>query len=248
MSDILDQYRERLQVNGESRREIALHHAQDYTQRKITSSLSFHTVKIDCVEQKVSIIDTEEFNEKKIVALPGEKLKHGGIVQWHNNHWLITEVDAENEVNERGLIKQCNHILRWRDESGEIIEKWVVVEDGTKYLIGEKSEEKMATGDARIAVTMPKDSDTIKLGRGRRFLIADDDAESVLAYAITKPNTLYNVYNGSGVFRHILTEVNLTEYDDIPLRVADYYQPAMNTKADSFQEVVDNDDNKKGWL
>ena len=42
------------------------------------------------------------------------------------------------------------------------------------------------------------------------------------AYQITKSNKLFNVYNGEGVFRFILNEVQLTKDDDVVKRIADY--------------------------
>lgn len=190
--------------------------------RKIRNSPSCREVLINGQKQVVSITHRQNMSEKYICAMPGERLKHGGIVEFANNRWLITEVDADNEVYERGLMLQCNHKLRWIGKDGKLKEKWCVVEDGTKYLIGEYTENIMAIGDARIALTVGKDEDTLELSRGMRFLIDDPDSESVIAYQITKPNKLFNVYNGEGVFKFILTEVNLTDADNITLRIADY--------------------------
>lgn len=120
-------------------------------------------------------------------------------------------------------------------------------------------------GDARIAVTIGKDSDTIELARGLRFLIDDTDSEAVLAYQITKPNKLFNVFNGKGVFRFILNEVQLTDNDNKELRIADYYNwhPEMATDSDhvdsdytvaqivsAAQEAAAEtpDDDKEVWL
>lgn len=245
---VWDTYNARLVVNGNTRRENALVRTQGYINRKLSSSLSYQPITINNVSQKVSIVDTEELNIKTICALPGESLLHGGIVDWEENKWLITEIDAHNEVYEKGTMQQCNHLLRWRDLSGNIIEKWSIVEDGTKYLIGEKQEDIMSVGDARIAVTVPKDSDTVNLKRGNRFLIDDVDTSEVLAYQITKPNRLYNIFNNKGIFRYILKEVNPTDNDNLELRVADYYQPPMNTSTDSYPDIIDDNDEKKVWI
>lgn len=245
---VWDTYNARLVINGNTRRENALARTQGYINRKLSSSLSYQPITINNVSQKVSIVDTEELNIKTICALPGESLLHGGIVDWEENKWLITEIDAHNEVYEKGTMQQCNHLLRWRDLSGNIIEKWSIVEDGTKYLIGEKQEDIMSVGDARIAVTVPKDSDTVNLKRGNRFLIDDVDTSEVLAYQITKPNRLYNIFNNKGIFRYILKEVNPTDNDNLELRVADYYQPPMNTSTDSYPDIIDDNDEKKVWI
>ena len=246
--NVWDTYNARLVVNGNARREHALTRTQGYINRKLSSSLSYQSITINNIPQKASITNTEELNIKTICALPGESLLHGGIVDWKENKWIITEIDAHNEVYEKGTMQQCNHLLRWRDSFGNIIEKWSIVEDGTKYLIGEKQEDIISVGDARIAVTVPKDSDTVNLKRGNRFLIDDVDTSEVIAYQITKPNRLYNIFNNKGIFRYILKEVNHTDNDNLELRVADYYQPSMNTATDSYPDIIDNNDEKKVWI
>lgn len=245
---VLDLHNARLNINGKTRREVALTRTQAFINRRQSASLSCQNVTINDIAQNVTILDKEALNEKDILALPGEHLIHGGIVDWADNKWLITELDAHNEVYEKGLMQQCNHILRWRDRDGSIIEKWCIVEDGTKYLIGEKQEDLLTIGDARIAVTLPKDEDTVKISRGHRFLIDDIDTDTVLAYQITKPNRLYNVFNNKGIFRYILNEVNITDNDNLELRIADYYQPTLNTTTDSFPDIIDDDDGKKVWI
>lgn len=258
-------YESRLGVTGGTERTSALNHAQDQMRRKMMSSLSYKTAVVDGTEQNVAIIDERDFNAKKIYSMPGDDLPHGGLVNWADSMWLITEINAHKEVYTEAKMLQCNHILKWINDDGNIIERWCVVEDGTKYLIGEKEEKMMTIGDARIAVTVGKDADTAKLNRGKRFLIDDSDSNSVLAYQITKPNKLFNVYNGRGVFRFILNEVNLTDNDNVELRIADYYnwKPKKDRMLsdiktdDTLEEIVSdsrkedaeaNDIDKKGWL
>lgn len=234
---------------GDQKRSSALDHAQGRISRKITASLSYETVKVNGEDKQVSISDvTGDFTTKKIFSLPGETLPHGELIEWEGSRWLVTEVDAHHALYTEGVMRRCNYYLRWINTNGDIISRWCIVEDGTKYLIGEKTGDMMAIGDARIAVTIGKDRDTNKLSRGRRFLIDDMDSDEVLAYQITKPNKLFNVYNGKGVFRFILNEVNLTDDDNVEARIADYYSwkprvemPEPDTKVDdTLEQIVAN--------
>lgn len=135
----------------------------------------------------------------------------------------------------------------------------------TTDLIGEYTEDMMAIGDARIAMTIAKDDDTNELRRGMRFLIDDCDSDMPLAYQITKPNKLFNVYGDKGVFKFILNEVQLTKEDNIEFRVADYTSWKPNTRGDgdhidsdlTIGQIVDAatananaapDDTKRGWI
>lgn len=229
--DVWDTYQERLVLQGADKRSHMKKIAINRYLRKLPDSLSYKHIMLDGKEQEAMIINTEDYYKKIIHSLPGEKLKHGGLVEWEDNKWLITELDADNELYESGVIEQCNYLLKWLNEEGEIVERWCRVVDGTKYLIGEKTEDIMAIGDARIAITLAKDDETSKLHRGKRFLVDDMDAQQPLAYQITKPNKLFNIYNNNGVFRFILNEVNLTDNDNTELRIADYYNwtPVIET-------------------
>lgn len=259
-----DTYIARAKASGVSKRDRALIRTQDYITNKVGDSLSHHDVVINGEQRKLTILNQKgNMALKRICTMPGEKLPHGGLVEYADNRWLITEVEAEDEVYAAGNMQQCNYLLKWINHEGKLIEKWCIVEDGTKYLVGEQTESMMSIGAARIAVTIGKDDDTIHLSRGRRFLIDDMSSPAVLAYQITKPNKLFNIYNGKGVFRFILNEDNITKADNIELRIADYYnwEPAQipeNAHEDPeipLEEIVEEahqkpqpDDNKEVWL
>ena len=221
---VWDAYEARVKVNGETKRDRLLQHTQDNISRKIVDSLSCHKVLINGVEQTVTITNKREDNTlKNICALPGETLIHGGLVDFAKAKWLITELDANDEVYCTGKMRRCNHLLKWLNAEGKLIEKWCIVEDGSSSLIGEKNTDIMAIGDARLAITIAKDDDTQAIERGKRFLIDDPNAKDVLAYQITKSDRLYNLYDGVGIYRFMLNEVNVTDDDNKELLIADYY-------------------------
>jgi len=252
---------------GNNLRDMWVGHTRENVARMFMDSPSCRTVKINGIAQDVVIVrkNKTEMDQKIIMSIPGEHLEHGGIVDFANNKWLITMLDADNQIYDRGIMQQCNHILRWIGKDGQLKQKWCFVADGTKYLIGERSEEIMTVGDARIAVTVGKDEDTVELARGLRFLIDDTDSEACLAYQITKPNKMFNVYNGKGVFRFIMTEVNLEDGDNKVLRIANYadWHPPVKTDGDHVdsnlsiahithvaKDAADMPpaDEKEGWL
>lgn len=79
-------------------------------------------------------------------------------------------------------------------------------------------------GDSRIAVTLPKDPETLALGRDARFIIDDYDAPNPMAYRLTKPFKLGGSYDSDGVVTFVMTECN-TEFDDnLELHIADYFK------------------------
>ncbi len=222
-------------------------HIRSRMHRKIISSLSYKQVKFNGEAMRLAIIDSaNDFSTKKIFAMPGEELPHGSVIEWESSPWLITEVNPHKELCAEGKMRRCNYYLKWINGSGHIIGRWSIVEDGTKYLIGERSEDIMAVGDARMAVTVRKDAETSCISRGTRFLIDDMESQEVMAYEVTKPNKLYNVFNGKGVFRFIMGESALTDNDNVALRIADYYNWKPGSKPDkpaiqentSFAQIV----------
>lgn len=131
MSVWLD-YQGRVMVHGGTKRGAALKQEQRMLFDKTKDSLSFHHVTIDGVEKDVSIINSDNLNEKTMCSLPHDDIDCGGMVEWADNHWLITEKDANNEVYTKVKMIQCNYLLKWVDDDDVIHEQWCIVEDGTK--------------------------------------------------------------------------------------------------------------------
>lgn len=97
-------------------------------------------------------------------------------------------------------------------------------------------------GDMRLSLTISKNESTSKLNRDTRFLIDDTSSGEALAYSLSKPLRVGNVYEEEGVFKFVLQEVNSTEYDNKELMVADYY------KYFPIGKDPDPDPNREGWI
>lgn len=79
-------------------------------------------------------------------------------------------------------------------------------------------------GDSRIYLSIAKNDITSKFGRKNRFLIDDPESEIMMSYLLTKPLKLGGTFNGKGVFKFVLQEVNSTADDNMELCIADYYK------------------------
>lgn len=254
---VWDVYRSRLDFIGTTKRDARFRRESRYLTTKALDSLSYFAVDINGISQDVAIINTDNLNEKYIYSMPGEDISPGGLVEWMNNHWLVTEKDAANELYTRAKMIQCNYLLRWIDNDAVIHEQWCIIEDGTKYLTGvyEDRDFVVTRGDSRLGLIISKNENTAKLKRGCRFLIDDADSEIMLAYELTKPFKLSGVYNERGVFKFVLQEVNTTDDDNQELRIADYYKqfPREDTGEISPAPSIDPDnttteDGRKVWL
>lgn len=250
-----DAYVSRIELQGETRRKAALLREVRMLREKMPNSLSYFEVKIDDLDRQVAIINSDNLNEKTMLSMPGEDFDCGGLVEWADNHWLITEKDANNEVYTRVKLVQCNHLLKWVDEEDVIHEQWCVIEDGTKYLVGSYEDRDFFTdrGDARIAMTIARNEYTVQFGREYRFLIDDPDTIDKTAYALTKPLKVGKTYNNKGIFSFVLQEVVSTDDDNMELGIADYYKhfPKESTEVippPKKEGSSETDTEKKVWL
>ena len=262
---VWDTYQNRVNVLGTTQRTRVLNRERRMLVNKVPDNLSFQTVTIydkehgynitneemmdAAITQNVAIINSDNLDEKYIYSLPGEDIEHGSLIHWMDNFWLVAERDANTTVYTRGKLLQCNYLLKWVTEDGEVIEQWCNVEDGTKYLTGEYEDRNfvITRGDSRIAVTLAKNVKTQVLGRLNRFLIDDPDSKQKLSYLLTKPLKLGNMYNAHGVYKFVLQEVNSTEFDDMENGIADYYK-YYPKPAEGTYDVEDPTPGKKVWI
>lgn len=223
--NVWERYSSRSQVRGATRRDAALKQEKRWLNTYLSSSLSSHRVVLDGADAQVVILDSDNLNIKTICTYPEQKLRNGSMVLWNDQNWLITALDANDEVYAKGTMQQCNYLLRWINRNGAVVERWSIVEDGTKYLTGEYSDRDFVVtrGDTRISLTLPKDSETILLERENRFIIDDYDAQQPLAYRLTKPFKLGGTFDGEGVLRFVLTECNTEDSDNLELHIPNYY-------------------------
>ena len=247
-------YHARHALHGETSRDREKYNLMNRLSRQIPSTLSYHNVDIDGEDRNIVILNSDNLNQKTLCSLPGEDIRHGAYIDWMNHKWLVTERDANSEIYTKCIMLQCNYLLRWINDSGEIIERWSVVEDGTRYLTGEFSDSFLVAtkGDSRIAVTLPKDLETIALDRDARFIIDDYSSPHPLAYRLTKPFKLGGSYDENGVVIFVMTECNTENDDNIELHIADYYkhfpQEGENNNSSVDTSVDDLDSGRRGWI
>ena len=249
-------YNSRLAARGATKRDVILNREKEYLRRKLPKSLSYHKAVVNDVERELAIINSDNLHQKTVCSMPGEDIVSGSLVQWCERHWLVTDVDPNNEVYTRGIMLECNHLLRWIAADGNIIERWCIVSDGTKYLTGETmssyNENGMSLGDTRIAVSLARDEYTLQLTRDYRFLIDDEGSSSLLAYRLTKPFKIGGVYDGEGVMTFMMTEVNTEDDDNFELGIADYYthfpRPGAIVPPQKDDTVPVTSTGRRNWL
>lgn len=259
----IDQYRNRMKAYGENVHDDSLRRETRMLHTKMRNTLSYQEVKMwSCedgvdiddperfnlfTERKLAVINSDNLNEKYIYSLPGEDIEHGSLIEWMGNYWIVTEKDANTTVYSRAMMLQCNHLLRWVAGDGTLHCQWCVVEDGTKYLTGEFEDRNFVVtrGDSRIYLSIARNKYTTKFARENRFLIDDEASPIKIAYLLSKPLKLGWSFNGKGVYKFVLQEVQSTKYDNHELGIADYYR---YYPADGGEPIQIPSDERTGWL
>lgn len=223
---VWDVYNSRIDAKGGTKRNSTIIREKRRINDHIVDNPSYQICTIDDQVRNVTILNSDNFNEKTIISMPDEDLRHGALVEWMDNHWLIIDKDPNLTMYAKCMMRQCNFFLKWVDSTGKVCGQWAVVSDGTKYLTGEFEDRDFIStrGDTRLSVIVSRTEDTLNLDRTTRFIIDDPDCHEHLAYVLTKPLRMGSTYNGNGVFAFVMQEVETTDNDDLENLIADYYK------------------------
>lgn len=194
--------------------------------RDFNKSLDAYSVLVNGCIKDLNIIKTQNLDEKKIKSRPDEKLYIGDSIKWQNTNWLVTDIDANIDIVSTGLMKQCNYLLKWQNENGDIIERWAVV----KKLSGDVvSNQALSLAEGKLSVNVPIDSETIKLkeSMSKKFFI-DNNTTTPTAYELIDAGNVSSCYNGHGVTDWIVKKVNYSPTPDDLLHWVCEYKPVTN--------------------
>jgi len=196
-------------------------------------------VMINGSPKKLMIIKDTDGNvfKKKIKSCHDDKFNLGDYVIWNNQHWLIMAIDPDGKTWNRGYMYLCSLPLRWQNFEGKIIERWAYSEDFTKYSSGVVGNDKMQVGDNQYGLTIPIDSETVKLKRDIRFPIDCEGVEIPDFYKLSnrKSNLSNYEYFGRGGIMTLTAsyaefnpekDKKVTLDDGSNVWIADYHSPA----------------------
>ena len=256
MSSMWEKYEAMAKARGITQRDEVLRREQHWLNSRLKNSLSYHHAIVDGTERDVAIINSDNLNEKMMFSLPGEDFNLGILVEWMDNHWLVVEKDANNEVYTKVKLLQCNYLLKWIevDENGDphIMEQWCVIDDGTKYMTGEYADRMfiVTNGDTRIALTIGRNKHTAKFNRQTRILVDDPLSDNKMCFNLTKPLKVGNRYNEEGCYKFVLSECNTTDYDNFELMIPDYYKyyPSDNGFMPVTEQEMSISEEKEAWI
>jgi hypothetical protein len=221
-------YETRLGVNGEYGRDRNVSREREAIFRKYMASPALKTVSVNGTDMYLLINSTDKPSEKKFNTLPDEVVNIGDIILWQEIHWLVTQVDFDDEISRSGRIVQCNRQIRWQNpDTYEIIERWCLVTKPYTSNIDEGNV--ISTSNREFKVQLPFDSETRLLDVDKRFMLEIINGEP-RTYKCTSVDQQTNKYQDiDGGF--IVINVKQDEYDlakdNSELMVCNYEEPPV---------------------
>ena len=228
----MDRYTARMNLHGTTQRERAknrlIAHLNDRTQH----SLSYKNILLNGEESQLVINSGTQPYYKEFQSLPSQEINIGDYVEWANSHWIVVTCDSDDEIYRDGKLNQCNYLLKWQNELGEIIERWAVIQSASKYNDGTDSNAVITLGSDQLSIIIPLDEESIKLKKSmsKKFFI-DNNMEDPTTYELTGTGNVPDTYNGHGITSWIVKECAYTATeDDLKYGVCNY--KAVNTEED----------------
>ena len=220
----MDRYEARINLHGTTQRERAKNKLITHLSNKTQHSLSCKDILLNGVKTQLVINSGTQPYYKEFQSLPSQEINIGDYVEWANSYWIVTTCDSDDEIYRDGKLEQCNYLLKWQNELGEIIERNAVISSASKYNDGTTSNNIITLGSDQLSVIIPLDEEAIKLKKsmGKKFFI-DSNKEDPTTYELTGTGNVPDTYNGHGITSWIVKECAYTATeDDLKYGVCNY--------------------------
>lgn len=190
-----------------------------------SSDLSW-SKKIKCVIQG-NTGDTQLKSLERSGLFQIGTVKAGMYIYFEKRYWLITGYPGTNGVYEKATLALCQYKLKWQNENGKIIERWMNATSASKYDVGETLNYNIALPSNNFTLLLPGDNETMKLDNLRVF-IDRNKVNPTKVFRITRSDDILYDY-GEEEHGYVLSfiadrsELNM-ETDNQELGICDYYE------------------------
>lgn len=234
-----DLYRVRLGFDGGSQREAVRGQSQKIKEITFNDSQSYKQVYVDGQAYDARIIQDVSDTVKsgsgnyQIEFREGVLFYPGTYIEIENafhefDTWMLMDV-SDDLFFPLHPIKKCVRSIRWVNEAGKIVERWIAFDDTYKLYDGVRPYNNFTVlPDSTMNIFLPVDKETIKLNFDSRFLIdAPGVTEEPNAWKIVNRNAISRMYDDKGVVMLSLGRDQFNhETDNAELMIADYYKDA----------------------
>lgn len=95
----------------------------------------------------------------------------GDYIKLKDKIWIVYSDVDNNRIYEKGMIRKCNHNLKWVDNKGNIQKYPAFVRNETRYTSGERVDLFIREGNTLESILLPSDENTREITNGKRFII-----------------------------------------------------------------------------
>lgn len=161
------------------------------------------------------------------VALPGDELYPGDLVEVYDEMWICVETRVMDTIQTTGLLWLCNHEFKWQDFGGAICKAWGVFDSGV-YSTTRNGDEQLQYLDKQFKIYLPCNEETKKIFVDKRMAVGeqyDPHGDVVLSvYSITGVDAVSQNYgkNAHLLILNARSNVYNPATDSAELGICDY--------------------------
>lgn len=231
MDDFWGLYDTCLNATGTNTRERAITAAKEAFLRSCVDNPGYNdAAKRNSVAQAFLFDRNDVEYKMNVVAMPGDELYVGDIIEAYGEYWICTRTRVFNEIHTTGLLWLCNHEFVFQNFSSDVIHRWGVLDSGV-YSTTIAGDDVIQSADKQYKIYLPYDDATKKIYIDKRIatdVIYNSKGEEILdVYNITGVDAVSSSY-GKGGHLFVLNarsgEYNHTT-DNVELMLCDYIPP-----------------------
>jgi len=209
--------------------------------------------EVRCITQG-NLADTQLKSLERTVLFPTGTVKAGQYIYFNNNYWLIIGYPGSNKVYSKVVVSLCQYLLRWQNNEGQIIERWMAHSSASKYSMGEKEGAVQTLVSDDFAILIPNDEESLNID-GKRVFIDTNKKNPRKTFQITRNNDALYDYGANGGVLYLIAdrdEFN-PKTDNQELMICDYISPDETTtppfpdKSDILSKIKGNTNLKIGF-
>lgn len=240
-----ENYRNRMRYLGSNIREANKRQSEQIMEVGFGDSQTVRRVIVDGKEYDARVITDSK------TSVRGGNGNH--LIQFKNNlylqagtyiqipdakgeyEWWLTIYESDGTMFPKHIIKKCNYLLKWRNSSGDIVERWCVFSDNNKLMDAERKTNynKMVLSYYNTSLILPCDDESINIRIDKRFLVDHAKVEgNPEAWIVTNRNVIskrFDDYDGVielAISRHQFNH----NVDSKEHMIADYYATVETLK------------------
>ena len=176
--------------------------------------------------QVLVAVETQTSYKYEIIAMPGDELLTGDLLEFENRHWIVVEVPSAPVLHYTGIAWECNHLFRFQTFDGDIVERWGVIDSGN-YSTDVQHGSMLTDTNSQYRLYMQLDDQTKQIFIDKRLAVAqifDKDGRQILdVYKVTDVDPVTQSYGGGHllVLRAVSDAYN-AKTDRIDILICDY--------------------------